>query len=141
VVSVVRYMGKNSTLQRSCYGLPKNMMADPRLSYSGLGELTKTKDILAFTEVKVKLKNHTMSKKMLEAKGGASNPVTKKKIIEKFKVCAGRKLASEKVEKFIEIIFSLENVEQATTLTEALILRTFCNSKERFKLLHQAYFL
>ena len=86
-----------------------------------LGELTKTKDILAPTEVQVKLKNQTMSKKMLEAKGGASNPVTKEEIIEKFRICAGRNLASEKVEKVIEIVSSLENVEQVTTLTEALI--------------------
>jgi hypothetical protein len=58
---------------------------------------------------------------MLEAKGGASNPLTRSEIIEKFKICAGRDLASDEAEKVIEIVFFLENVEKVTTLTEALI--------------------
>jgi 2-methylcitrate dehydratase PrpD len=86
-----------------------------------LEELIKTKDILAPTEVQVKLKKQTLSKKMLEARGGASIPVTKEEIIEKFRICAGRNLTSEKVEKIIEIVSSLENVEQVTSLSEALI--------------------
>jgi 2-methylcitrate dehydratase PrpD len=87
-----------------------------------LEELIKTKDILAPTEVQVRLKEQTISKRMLEAKGGASNPVTKAEIIEKFRICAGRNLTAEKVETAIEVVSSLENVEQAASLSEGLIL-------------------
>lgn len=85
-----------------------------------LGELIKTKDILAPTEVQVKLKNQTFSKRMLEAKGSASNPVAKEEIIEKFRICAGRNLTAKEVDKAIDLVSSLESLQQVTALTEAL---------------------
>jgi 2-methylcitrate dehydratase PrpD len=46
-----------------------------------LGELIKTKDVLAPAEVQAKLKNQTFSKRILEAKGGASSPLPSAEIM------------------------------------------------------------
>jgi 2-methylcitrate dehydratase PrpD len=85
-----------------------------------LGELIKTKDVLAPTEVHVKLKEQTFSKRILEAKGGASSPLRNTEIVKKFRLCAGRILSAEKVDKAIGLISSLESLPHITTLTEAL---------------------
>ena len=86
-----------------------------------LGELSKTKDILAPTEIHVKLKKQTLSKRMLEARGGASSPLPNTEIVEKFRICAGRILPPEKLDKAIGLISSLESLQHITTLTDALI--------------------
>jgi hypothetical protein len=39
---------------------------------------------------------------------------------EKFRTCAGRILSSEKVEKAIDLVSSLESLQQVNTLTETL---------------------
>ena len=85
-----------------------------------LGELMKTKDVLAPTEVQIKLKRETLLRMILEAKGGSSFPLQIEEIKEKFRICAGRVLSSEKVEKAIDLISSLESLRQVTTLTEIL---------------------
>jgi len=85
-----------------------------------LGELVRTKGVLAPTEIDVKLGNRTLSKMVLEAKGGASSPLPDMEIEEKFRICAGRALPSEKVNKVMSLINSLESIENITTLTAAL---------------------
>jgi 2-methylcitrate dehydratase PrpD len=85
-----------------------------------LGELIKTKELLAPTELQVRLKNQTFSRRMLEAKGGASQPLPNMEIVEKFRVCAGRILSAEKVDKAIGMISSLESIRHIGALTEAL---------------------
>jgi 2-methylcitrate dehydratase PrpD len=85
-----------------------------------LEELIKTKDVLAPTEVQVKLKNQTFSKRILEAKGGLSSPLPNAEIVGKFRVCAGRILSAERVSEAISMISSLESVRHITTLMEAL---------------------
>ena len=85
-----------------------------------LGGLCKTKNILAPTEVQVKLKKHTLSQRRLEARGGASSPLPNTEIIEKFRICAGRILGPEKLDKAIDLICSLEYLQYIPILTEAL---------------------
>jgi 2-methylcitrate dehydratase PrpD len=85
-----------------------------------LGELIKTSDLLVPTEVHVKLKNQTFTKRLLEAKGGASSPLDMEEVKAKFRICAGRRLGSEKVEKAIGLVSSLESLQQVNTLTETL---------------------
>ncbi len=87
-----------------------------------LGELIKTKDVLAPTEVHVKLKNQILLKRMVEASGGLSFPLEKKEIVEKFRTCAGRILSKEEVGKAISLVCSLESLKHITTLTETLTL-------------------
>ncbi len=85
-----------------------------------LGELIRTKDLLAPTEVHVRLKKRTLSKRVLEAKGSASYPLQDREIVEKFRVCAGRILSAGKVDKTISLISSLESLKNITVLTETL---------------------
>jgi len=66
------------------------------------------------------LKNQTFTKRMLEAKGGASSPLQMEEVKAKFRTCAGRSLGSEKVEKAIDLVSSLESLQQVNTLTETL---------------------
>ena len=90
------------------------------VSDESLGELIKTSDLLAPTEVHLKLKNQTFTKRMLEAKGGSSFPFQIEEVKAKFRTCAGRILSSEKVEKAIDLVSSLESLQQVNTLTETL---------------------
>lgn len=85
-----------------------------------LGELAKIKDVLAPTEVHVKLKGQTFSKRILEAKGGASSPLENAEILKKFRVCAGRVLSAEKMDEAIGLISALESLPHITTLPEVL---------------------
>ncbi|OPY76643.1 MAG: 2-methylcitrate dehydratase [Syntrophorhabdus sp. PtaU1.Bin058] len=85
-----------------------------------LGELTRTKDLLAPTDIQIRLKNRTISKRMLEARGSASSPLPNTEILEKFRVCAGRILSTEKVGEAIDLILSLESLPNVTTLMEVL---------------------
>ena len=85
-----------------------------------LGELIKATDILAPTDVQVKLKNQTISKRMLEARGSASFPLPNTEIVEKFRACAGRVLAPEKVDEAVGLISSLESLPHVTALMDAL---------------------
>ncbi|MFH1480562.1 MAG: MmgE/PrpD family protein [Pseudomonadota bacterium] len=90
------------------------------ISDENQGNLMKATGALAPTEVHVKLKKRTMSKKMLEAKGGKSFPLERGEIEGKFRVCAGRILPAEKVDRAIDLISSLETLESIATLTETL---------------------
>jgi len=85
-----------------------------------LGELIKTSDLLVPTEVHVKLKNQTLTKRMLEAKGGASSPLPMEEVKAKFRTCAGRILPANKVEEIINLVSSLESLRSISTLTENL---------------------
>ncbi len=86
----------------------------------GLGELSKRKDLLAPTEVHVKLKDQTISKRILEAKGSASSPLPDAEIIQKFKACAARILSPQKLDKATSLISSLESLPHIATLTKIL---------------------
>jgi 2-methylcitrate dehydratase PrpD len=85
-----------------------------------LETLMKAENVLAPVDIKVKLKNRTLLKRILEAKGGPSSPLQMEEVKEKFRTCAGRILSSEKVEKAIDLVSSLESLRQVNTLTETL---------------------
>ena len=85
-----------------------------------LDSLMKMENVLAPTDIEVKLKNQTLSKRILEAKGGPSSPLKMEEVKGKFRTCAGRILSSEKVEKTIDLVSSLESLQQISTLTAAL---------------------
>jgi 2-methylcitrate dehydratase PrpD len=85
-----------------------------------LGELIKAKDLLAPTDVKVKLKNQTISRRMLEARGSASFPLPNTEMVEKFRACAGRVLSAEKLDEAVGLILSLESLPHVTSLMDAL---------------------
>lgn len=85
-----------------------------------LETLMKAENVLAPVDIEVKLKNRTLSKRILEAKGGPSSPLHMEEVKEKFRTCAARILSSEKVEKAIDLVSSLESLRQVNTLTETL---------------------
>jgi hypothetical protein len=75
---------------------------------------------LAPAEVQAKLKNQTFSKRILEAKGGASSPLPSAEIMGKFRICVGGILSPEKGGEAIGMISSLESLRHITTLMEVL---------------------
>jgi 2-methylcitrate dehydratase PrpD len=76
--------------------------------------------VLSPSDIKVKLRNQKLSKRILEAKGGPASPLSMEEVKEKFRMCAGRILSSEKAEKAIDLVSSLESLQQVRTLTETL---------------------
>jgi 2-methylcitrate dehydratase PrpD len=86
-----------------------------------LERLMKEENLLAPAEIEVKLKRQTLSKRILEAKGGPFSPPEMEEVNEKFRTCAGRILSPEKIEKVIHLVPSLESLQQVKTLTETLI--------------------
>jgi 2-methylcitrate dehydratase PrpD len=90
------------------------------VSDNGMEELIKSSDLLAPTEVHLKLKNQTFTKRVLEAKGGVSFPLQIEEIKTKFRACAGRILGPEKVEKVIDFVSSLESLQKVNSLAEIL---------------------
>jgi 2-methylcitrate dehydratase PrpD len=90
------------------------------VSDNGMEELIKSTDLLAPTEVHLKLKNQTFTKRVLEAKGGVSFPLQIEEIKTKFRTCAGRILSPEKVEKVIDFVSSLESLHKVNSLAEIL---------------------
>ena len=66
----------------------------------------KAENLLAPVDIEIKLKNRTLSKRVWEAKGGPSSPLRMEEVKEKFRVCSGRILSSEKVEKAIDLVSS-----------------------------------
>lgn len=82
--------------------------------------LMKSENLLAPTDIEVKLKKQTYSKRVLEAKGGPSSPLQMEEMKEKFRTCAGRILPANKVEEVIDLTSSLESLRSISTLTEIL---------------------
>lgn len=85
-----------------------------------LGTLSKKKEALAPTKIQIKLKTHLLSKSKLEASGGRSSPFSRMEIIEKFNVCAGDVFSQEKKDRIIDMVFSLESLQNITALAKAL---------------------
>jgi 2-methylcitrate dehydratase PrpD len=85
-----------------------------------LGELANTRDLLPPTEVCVRLKDRTLSKMMLQARGGPSCPLTIDEIKKKFRTCARRALPENRIDRTMELILSLESVPKISNLTEIL---------------------
>ena len=99
----------------------KRLMAKVKVSFRReLEELMKAKDALAPTEIQLKFKKKILSKRRLEAKGGPSSPLRETEIHEKFRSCARRILPSERVERIIALVTSLESLQQVSALTEIL---------------------
>jgi 2-methylcitrate dehydratase PrpD len=85
-----------------------------------MGRILKENDFLSPSVLHIRLKDRTLTKRMLEARGGGSSPLSYEEIVGKFRICAGRILSAEKVEGVIGIVSSLESIRYITTLTEAL---------------------
>jgi 2-methylcitrate dehydratase PrpD len=83
-----------------------------------LGELVETKGIWSPTDVQIKLKKQTISKKMLGAKGSVSYPLSTSEFVEKFRSLAGRSLPAERIDKVLNLVTSLESLHNITTLME-----------------------
>ena len=112
-----------SHFEKEAVSDPKVRKLMPRVSMApskDLESLMKAENLLAPTDIEVKLKKQTLSKRILEAKGGPSSPLQMEEVKEKFRTCAGRVLCSEKVEKVIDLVSSLESLQQVRTLTETL---------------------
>lgn len=114
---VLSHFEKEAVANPEVRGLMKRVKMVPS---EELGRLLKAKNLLAPTEIQVKMKKGILSKRILEARGGPSFPLQDKEIKEKFRNCAGRILSAEKVEKAIELISSLESLGQVNSLTGML---------------------
>lgn len=112
-----------SHFEKEAVSDPKVRKLMPRVKMApskDLESLMKAKNVLAPTDIELKLKKQTLSKRILEAEGGPSSPLQMEEVKEKFRICAGRILNSEKVEKAIDLVSSLESLQQVRTLTETL---------------------
>jgi 2-methylcitrate dehydratase PrpD len=112
-----------SCFEKDAVSDPKVRKLMPRVKMvpsKDLENLMKTENLLAPIDIEIKLKNRTLSKRVREAKGGPSSPLRMEEVKEKVRVCSGRILSSEKVEKAIDLVSSLESLPRVNTLAEAL---------------------
>jgi 2-methylcitrate dehydratase PrpD len=112
-----------SHFEKEALSDPKVRKLMPRVKMApskDLENLMKAENLLAPTDIEVKLKKQTLSRRILEAKGGPSSPLQIEEVREKFRTCAGRVLSSEKVEKAIDLVSFLESLQQVSPLAETL---------------------
>ena len=75
--------------------------------------------------VTVKLRDgRQYTHEVLVPKGAPANPLTEKELIEKYRDCAGIVLSPELIERSLELVSRLEEIEDITELTDLLTIKT-----------------